>query len=48
MALITTVGGLIVAIPHFIGYNYLVGILDDLEIKLEKTAIKEIFGSNNG
>jgi len=44
MALVTTVGGLIVAIPHFIGYNYLVGVLDDLEIKLEKTAIKEIFG----
>ena len=24
-ALLTTVGGLIVAIPHFVGYNYLVG-----------------------
>jgi biopolymer transport protein ExbB len=48
MALITTVGGLIVAIPHFIGYNYLVGVLDDLEIKLEKLAIKEIFGKLSG
>lgn len=48
MALITTVGGLIVASPHFVGYNYLVGVLDDLEIKLEKTAIKEIFGAKSG
>lgn len=45
MALITTVGGLIVAIPHFIGYNYLVGVLDDLEIQLEKDSVKEIFGN---
>lgn len=46
MALITTVGGLIVAIPHFIGYNYLVGVLDDLEIQIEKDSVKEIFGSD--
>lgn len=44
MALITTVGGLIVAIPHFVGYNYLVGVLDDLEMELEKKAVKSIFG----
>ena len=43
MALITTVGGLIVAIPHFVGYNYLVGVLDDLEIELEKKTVKDIF-----
>ena len=43
MALITTVGGLIVAIPHFVGYNYLVGVLDDLEIELEKSVVKDIF-----
>jgi biopolymer transport protein ExbB len=47
MALITTVGGLIVAIPHFIGYNYLVGVLDDLEINLEKNSVAEIFGNKN-
>jgi biopolymer transport protein ExbB len=41
MALITTVGGLIVAIPHFVGYNYLVGVLDDLEIQLEKSVVKD-------
>jgi biopolymer transport protein ExbB len=47
MALVTTVGGLIVAIPHFIGYNYLVGVLDDLEIQLEKDTVKEVFGSES-
>ncbi len=43
MALITTVGGLIVAIPHFVGYNYLVSALDDLEVMLEKELLKEVF-----
>lgn len=36
LALITTVGGLVVAIPHYIGYNYLIGMLDRLEITLTK------------
>jgi biopolymer transport protein ExbB len=36
VALITTVAGLVVAIPHFIGYNYFIGTLDSLEIKMEK------------
>ncbi len=44
MALVTTVGGLIVAIPHYVGYNYLVGILDDLEMDLEESVIPQIFG----
>jgi len=35
-ALITTIVGLIVAIPHFIAHNYLSGELDSLEIRLEK------------
>jgi biopolymer transport protein ExbB len=48
MALITTVGGLIVAIPHFIGHNYLVGLLDDVEIRLEKMVISKIFMGVNG
>ncbi len=48
MALITTVGGLIVAIPHFVGYNYLVSALDDYEIQLEKNLVKEIYGKVNG
>jgi biopolymer transport protein ExbB len=45
MALLTTVAGLIVAIPHFIGYNYLIGALDDYEIELEKNLVKEIYGN---
>ena len=44
MALLTTVAGLIVAIPHFVGYNYLVGALDDFEIHLEKQVVKEVYG----
>jgi len=39
LALITTIGGLIVAIPHYIGYNYIIGILDSLEIDLEKITL---------
>jgi biopolymer transport protein ExbB len=35
-ALITTIIGLIVAIPHFIAHNYLTGELDSLELKLEQ------------
>ncbi len=48
MALLTTVGGLIVAIPHFVGYNYLVGALDDYEIQLEKKLVKDIYGQGYG
>lgn len=36
LALITTIVGLIVAIPHFIAHNYLSGELDSLELKMEK------------
>ncbi|MDD0851958.1 MotA/TolQ/ExbB proton channel family protein [Halobacteriovorax sp. GB3] len=42
MALITTVGGMIVAIPHYIGHNYLIGMLDNLETTLEKKIIKKV------
>lgn len=42
IALITTVAGLIVAIPHYIGYNYIVGILDDIELKIQKEVLKKI------
>lgn len=35
-ALITTIVGLIVAIPHYIAHNYLSGELDALEILIEK------------
>lgn len=46
VALLTTVGGLIVSIPHLVGYNYLVSALDDYEIQLEKELVKEIYGKN--
>lgn len=42
IALITTVAGLIVAIPHYIGYNYLVGFIDSLEHKIEERVISKL------
>ncbi|MEA3384226.1 MAG: MotA/TolQ/ExbB proton channel family protein [Campylobacterota bacterium] len=42
IALITTVAGLIVAIPHYMGYNYFVGTLDNLELRLEKEVLNNI------
>ena len=42
VALITTIAGSIVAIPHYIGYNYIVGILDDIELKIQKEVLKKI------
>ena len=44
LALITTVGGLIVAIPHYIGYNYLVGMLDKIEARLDARMSQKIYG----
>ncbi|MBL7664371.1 MAG: MotA/TolQ/ExbB proton channel family protein [Bacteriovoracaceae bacterium] len=45
LALITTVGGLVVAIPHYIAYNYIVGFLDDTEISLENKILPIFFGN---
>ncbi len=42
IALITTVAGLIVAIPHYVAYNYFLGVLDNLELKIEKEVLKKI------
>ena len=42
IALITTVAGLIVAIPHYIGYNYFIGLLDTIELKLEKEVLEKL------
>lgn len=42
MALITTVGGLIVAIPHFIGHHYLVGMLETIEAKVEQALLEKV------
>lgn len=42
IALITTVAGLIVAIPHYIGYNYIIGFIDNLEQKIEERVIAKL------
>ncbi|PIK16303.1 MotA/TolQ/ExbB proton channel family protein [Halobacteriovorax sp. JY17] len=42
MALITTVGGMIVAIPHYIGHNYLIGMVDQFETRLEKELLSDV------
>jgi len=42
IALITTVAGLIVAIPHYVGYNYFLGVLDNLELKIEKKVLQKL------
>ncbi|WP_421715701.1 MotA/TolQ/ExbB proton channel family protein [Arcobacter arenosus] len=42
VALITTVAGLIVSIPHYIGYNYLVGFIDNIEHKIEERVISKL------
>jgi len=43
MALITTVAGLIVAIPHYIGYNYLIGMLDSLESTVTSEILPAVY-----
>jgi biopolymer transport protein ExbB len=43
LALVTTVGGLVVAIPHYIGYNYLISMLDKIEAKLGLALSERIF-----
>ena len=42
LALITTVGGLIVSIPHYIGHNFLITQVDNLEMKLEKEILLKV------
>jgi biopolymer transport protein ExbB len=42
VALITTVAGLIVAIPHHIGYNYFVGYLNHRQIDLKQEVLKQL------
>lgn len=39
VALITTIAGLIVAIPHYIGYNYFIKALDSLELDLKNKVL---------
>lgn len=47
MALITTVGGLVVAIPHTIGHSYLLRLLDHLEITIEHRVISDLLRKGN-
>jgi len=42
MALVTTIGGLIVAIIHTVGYNYIMAYLDSVEANLEELIISKI------
>lgn len=46
LALITTVGGLIVAIPHTVGHSYLLRLLDQVEVSLEHQVIGKLFSKN--
>ncbi len=42
LALVTTVGGLIVSIPHYVAYSYFIRVIDKLEGHLEKKILSEI------
>ena len=42
-ALITTVAGLVVAIPHLVAYNYALGWIDALGVKLEQGTVHKYF-----
>lgn len=47
MALVTTVGGLIVAIVHTIGYNYLIAYLDSIEANIEAELLLRFYGERS-
>ncbi|MCJ8326164.1 MAG: MotA/TolQ/ExbB proton channel family protein [Campylobacterales bacterium] len=36
LALITTIAGLIVAIPHHLSYNHFISLIDEIELKAKK------------
>lgn len=42
LALITTIAGLIVSIPHHLAYNHFISLLDTIELKTKKEFEKEI------
>lgn len=42
MAMITTIAGLIVAIPHYVGYNYIVGMMDKLELAFTQDLYRQV------
>lgn len=39
IALITTITGLIVAIPHHLAYNHFIAIIDEIELKAKKVLL---------
>ncbi|MGD9624192.1 MAG: MotA/TolQ/ExbB proton channel family protein [Arcobacter sp.] len=41
IALITTIAGLIVAIPHQIAYNHFISLIDSIELKAKKEIVSE-------
>lgn len=43
VALITTITGLIVAIPHHIAYNHFISLLDSIELKAKKEIIGKLW-----
>lgn len=47
MALVTTVAGLVVSIPHFIGYNFLAAGFDSLESRIEQRMIELLYGKKS-
>lgn len=42
VALITTIAGLIVAIPHHLAYNHFISIIDSIELKAKKEIIGKL------
>ena len=42
IALITTIAGLIVAIPHHLAYNHFISMIDSIELKAKKEIIAKI------
>ncbi len=42
IALITTIAGLIVAIPHHIAYNHFISMIDTIELKAKKEIVGNI------
>lgn len=46
MALITTIGGLIVAIPNYFCYNFIVSKYDSFEVKMEESILNGIKKEN--
>lgn len=43
VALITTIAGLIVAIPHHIAFNHFISMIDEIELKAKKELSKSEF-----